>query len=42
MMLEAALKFEDLIKHPSKVAGMAVKAQRKNKDDKKVRAYRFS
>ena len=34
MMLESALAFEDLIKHPSKVSGMAAKSQSKDKDSK--------
>ena len=34
MMLESALAFEDLIKHPSKVAGMAAKSQSKDRDSK--------
>eukprot|EP00117_Sycon_ciliatum_P036543 scpid1236/ scgid27488/ Cytoplasmic dynein 2 heavy chain 1; Dynein heavy chain isotype 1B len=36
ILLQAALAFEELIKHPSKVAGMAVKTQKKGKDEKKV------
>lgn len=37
MMLEAALAFEDLVKHPSKVAGMAARTHQSKKDERKVR-----